>query len=184
MADLARDQTTRFRLASGRSVRGALHAPLAGGAYGVVRQFFQKRPQTLRADQFREDIKRACERCHPAGGSVCGLAQVHGGATRQSLRPGVWRRRDHGPRRILERVLTTEPAACTEFRNAKGTVYPIAASVHCDDAWITAEAAWMPTDGERTADIRALAQTEKDVPSFRSIPPQIGLHSVPDVFES
>jgi len=48
------------------------------------------------------------------------------------------------------------------------------ASVHCGDAWIPAEAAWMPTDGERAANIRALAQTEKDVPSFRSITPQIG----------
>ena len=48
------------------------------------------------------------------------------------------------------------------------------AAVHCVDAWIPAEAAWAPADGERKANISALAQTEKDVPSFRSISPQIG----------
>jgi hypothetical protein len=103
-------------------------------------------------------------------------------------------------------ILAREPASpCTEFRNAKGAVYAIAAAdpaqqpkkrrdiagkpvsylvtttakgpvsaVHCGDAWIAAEAAWKPTAGEREANIRALAQTETDVPAFRSLSPRTG----------
>jgi hypothetical protein len=48
------------------------------------------------------------------------------------------------------------------------------ASVHCGDAWIAAQAAWMPEERERTVHVRALAQTDKDVPTFRSISPRIG----------
>jgi hypothetical protein len=48
-------------------------------------------------------------------------------------------------------------------------------SVHCGSAWIAAEPAWFSEEGdERRAAIRGLAQTEKDVPSFRSISPRIG----------
>ncbi len=95
--------------------------------------------------------------------------------------------------------------ACTEFRNTKGTVYPINAldqaqlpkkredsqgqpiyyittpeikgpleAVHCGNEWIPAKPAWLPTDAERSANIRALAKTDTDVPTYRSISPQIG----------
>jgi hypothetical protein len=208
---------------------------------GWYRQFFRNRPQTLRADQFREDIKLL----HRVMATVYGgwdSAQRLGwnwdaffkdwdaalGARASDAIPladafAAWRKfmevqldnhsgpvyRDDaiiGHAGSWTAVLATEPAArCTEFRNAKGSVYPIAASdpaqqpkkrhdiagkpvsylvtttakgpmaaVHCGDAWIPAQAAWMPADGERKANISALAQTEKDVPSFRSISPQIG----------
>jgi len=103
-------------------------------------------------------------------------------------------------------VLAKAPAAaCTEFRNTKGTVYPINSldpaqlpkkredsegrpiyylttpsikgpleAVHCGSEWIPAKPAWFPTNAERSANIRALAQTETDVPTYRSISPQIG----------
>jgi hypothetical protein len=48
------------------------------------------------------------------------------------------------------------------------------ASVHCGAAWIPAAAGWMPEESARTIHIRKLAQTEKDVPTFRSISPRIG----------
>src|SRR5205085_2151055 len=47
-------------------------------------------------------------------------------------------------------------------------------AVHCGSAWIPAKPAWFPTDAERSANIRALAKTETDVPTYRSISPQIG----------
>ncbi len=103
-------------------------------------------------------------------------------------------------------VLAKAPAAaCTEFRNTKGAVYPINAldqaqlpkkredsqgqpiyylttpaikgpleAVHCGSEWIPAKPAWNPTGAERSANIRALAQTETNVPTYRSILPQIG----------
>jgi Peptidase family S41 len=205
------------------------------------RQFFQNRPQTLRADQFREDIKllhRVMTTVYGGWDSAQRLGWNWGaffkdwdaalGARARDAIPladafAAWRKfmevqldNHSGP--VLtddaiighagswSAVLATAPAGpCTEFRNAKGSVYPIAASdpaqlpkkrhdiagkpvsylvtttakgpmaaVHCSDAWIPAEAAWAPADGERKANISALAQTEKDFPSFRSISPQIG----------
>lgn len=103
-------------------------------------------------------------------------------------------------------LLAQEPAgSCSEFHNAKGTLYPMdpsdpaqqpkkrediggkpvyyvvtpgtkgpVVSVHCGGAWIAAQPAWMPEEKERYANIRKLARTEKDVPTFRSISPRIG----------
>jgi len=63
---------------------------------------------------------------------------------------------------------------------APDTKGPIAA-VHCGSAWIAAEPAWNPDDaGERAASMRALAQTEKDVPAFRSISPRIAYLRFPN----
>jgi len=47
-------------------------------------------------------------------------------------------------------------------------------SVHCGAGWIPAEPAWMPEEDERAANIRTLAQTGEDAPTFRSISPRIG----------
>ena len=53
--------------------------------------------------------------------------------------------------------------------SAKGPV----ASVHCEGEWIAATPAWMPEEDERAPNIRLMAQTEKDVPVFRSISPRL-----------
>jgi hypothetical protein len=50
---------------------------------------------------------------------------------------------------------------------------PITA-VQCGGAWIPARAAWMAEERARTLHIRKLAQTERDVPVFRSISSEIG----------
>jgi hypothetical protein len=204
------------------------------------RQFFQNRPQALRADQFREDIKllhRVMATVYGGWESAQRLGwnwdaffkdwdAALGAHANNAIQPAdafaAWRKfmevqldNHSGPLLPGDAIMghagswsavlaTQPPARCTEFRNAKGSLYPIAASdpaqqpkkrydiagkpvsylvtttakgpvaaVHCGVAWIPAEAAWMPADGERDANIRALAQTEKDVPSFRSISPRI-----------
>jgi hypothetical protein len=98
---------------------------------------------------------------------------------------------------------------CTELRNSKGAIYPIDAgdpaqrpkkregvdgepvtyivantlkgaitAVHCGSGWIPAEPAWMSEEAHG-AHILALAQTDKDVPSFRSISSRIGYLRLP-----
>ena len=53
-------------------------------------------------------------------------------------------------------------------------------AVHCGADWIPSQPAWLDEDGAaRRASIRALAQTEKDEPSFRSISPQTGYLRLP-----
>jgi hypothetical protein len=59
---------------------------------------------------------------------------------------------------------------------------PVAA-VHCGAAWIPAQPAWMPEEDERAANVRALAQTEKDVPTFRSISSRIAYIRFPSFFK-
>ena len=205
------------------------------------REFFAKRPTTVRPDLFREDVKLL----HKI------MATAYGGwesAERLGLNWDAFfkdwdaalagRGSDEAPladmfapwRKMMEAqldnhsgpllndgkitahagswtaVLANDPdAACSEFRSGNGAVYRIAASdaaqqvkkrhdiagksvsylvtteakgpvvsVHCGDTWIGAQAAWKPSDAESEAAIRALAQTEKDVPAFRSISPRIG----------
>src|SRR5207253_6097624 len=57
-------------------------------------------------------------------------------------------------------------------------------TVHCGSAWIPAKPAWFPTDAERAANIRALAKTDTDVPTYRSISPQIGYIRFPSFAKS
>jgi hypothetical protein len=74
-----------------------------------------------------------------------------------------------------------------ESLDGKAVTYIVATSlkgpinaVHCGSAWIPAAPAWNPDDGsERIASIRGLSQTEKDVPSFRSISPRIAYLRLP-----
>jgi len=200
----------------------------------------QKRPQTLRADLFREDIKLLHKIMEIAYGGW-ETAQRRGWNWDAFFRE--WdaqlaaRGNDDLPiadafapwRKFMEvqldnhsgplaggfatvghafswtSVLEREPAGnCTEFRNPKGAAYSIdaadpaqkpkqredaagrpvfyivttsakgpVASVRCGSDWIAAHPAWMPEEDERAPNIRLMAQTEKDVPVFRSISPRI-----------
>jgi hypothetical protein len=70
-----------------------------------------------------------------------------------------------------------KPVAYIVAPSTKGPV----TAVHCGASWIPAEAAWMTEDDrEHSANMRALAQTEKDVPAFRSISPRIAYLRFPN----
>ncbi len=72
------------------------------------------------------------------------------------------------PKRREDR--TGKPLAYIVAPSTKGPVV----SVHCGEQWIPTEPVWMPEEeSQRAENIRGLAQTAKDVPTFRSISPRI-----------
>jgi hypothetical protein len=62
------------------------------------------------------------------------------------------------------------PISYVVTTSAKGPI----TSIHCGAEWLAAHPAWMPSRDEASANIRALAKTDKDVPVFRSINGAIG----------
>jgi hypothetical protein len=216
-------------------------APFTRRSLVVPTAWYRSRPETLRADLFREDVRLLHKVMEIAYGGWQ-MAQRRGwdwdaffqgwdaalearGSDPLSLSDAFapWRKfmevqldNHSGPvagafavvghALSWSAVLARDPAGtCTEFRNAKGTVYAIGAgdpaqqpkrredrmgkplsyfvtpflkgpvaAVHCGAEWIPAESAWMPEEDERSANIRLLAQTEKDVPVFRSLSTRIG----------
>src|SRR5205807_10552209 len=57
-------------------------------------------------------------------------------------------------------------------------------AVHCGNEWIPARPAWLPKPAEYLATLRALAKTETDVPTYRSLSPQIGYIRFPSFSKS